>query len=229
MATGCPVPPSEAPTPEPALRFSLPVADGGLISGVVGVDHDPEVHDDEGALGRARCTNFAGDGFPACYDEHDGSDFILEGGFRALDDGSVGVLAAAAGRVVEVVDEHYDRCHADAEAPSGVTCDGNPMIANKIEIDHVDPASGEAVRTRYFHLMRDSALVEVGDVVGCGDAIGLVGSSGRSSMPHLHFEVNGSAGTDDVIDPYAGPESQPTSWWSVQNDRFGLPASCDRD
>ena len=229
MVAGCEAEVSPEPTPPPErLLFALPIADPSVISGVVGVDHDPEVHDDEGALGRARCTNYAGEGFPACYDEHDGTDLVLEGGFRAMDAGSVGVVAAAAGVVVEVEDDHYDRCHADANAAGGVSCDGNPIVANKVVIETAHPETGELVRTRYLHLMQGSALVEVDDIVECGAPLGRVGSSGRSSFPHLHFEVNGPGGEDDVVDPYAGPESQPESWWRTQLDAFGLPGvGCD--
>jgi murein DD-endopeptidase MepM/ murein hydrolase activator NlpD len=41
-------------------------------------------------------------------------------------------------------------------------------------------------------------LVEVGDVIDRGDALALVGSTGRSTGPHVHFEVykNGR-----VVDP----------------------------
>ena len=215
--------PGPDPTPVARLLFALPVEDGATISEVIGVDHDPEVHDDEGAAGRIRCTNYAGDGFPACYDEHDGTDLILDGGFRAMDGGSLAILAAAAGEVVDVVDEHYDRCHADASEDGGVSCDGNPIVANRIVIEHDDPTTGP-IRTRYLHLMRDSALVEVGDRVDCGDALARIGSSGRSSFPHVHFEVNGP--DDEVIDPFAGPESQPESWWRVQLDLHSLPGPC---
>jgi murein DD-endopeptidase MepM/ murein hydrolase activator NlpD len=51
-----------------------------------------------------------------------------------------------------------------------------------IEIDH-----GLGIRTRYGHLKKIE--VKVGDTVGYRDEIGLLGSSGRSTGPHLHYEV----------------------------------------
>ena len=52
-----------------------------------------------------------------------------------------------------------------------------------IEIDH-----GNGVRTRYGHLKKIS--VKVGQNVGHREAIGLLGSSGRSTGPHLHYEIS---------------------------------------
>lgn len=43
------------------------------------------------------------------------------------------------------------------------------------------------LETRYAHLA--SASVTPGQTVGAGDLVGRVGSSGRSTAPHLHFEV----------------------------------------
>ena len=53
---------------------------------------------------------------------------------------------------------------------------------NLIEVDH-----GNGLTTRYGHLSRIG--VQVGDTIQRGQLIGLIGSTGRSTGPHLHYEV----------------------------------------
>lgn len=68
-------------------------------------------------------------------------------------------------------------------APGTVTFAGrNGAYGNMIEIDH-----GFGITTRYGHLNRID--VNVGQNVALDVQIGLVGSTGRSTGPHLHYEV----------------------------------------
>jgi murein DD-endopeptidase MepM/ murein hydrolase activator NlpD len=82
--------------------------------------------------------------------------------------------------------------------PAHVTADGTVTIAswqggygNMVEVDHHNGLS-----TRYGHLSK--ILVKVGQRVSMGDVIGLIGSTGRSTGPHLHYETRIN---DSAVDP----------------------------
>lgn len=78
--------------------------------------------------------------------------------------GDVGTpIYAAAGGVVVVQEYHH-------------------AYGNMVEVDH-----GKGLITRYAHASK--VLVQKGDIVKRGQKIAEVGSTGRSTGPHLHFEV----------------------------------------
>jgi murein DD-endopeptidase MepM/ murein hydrolase activator NlpD len=90
----------------------------------------------------------------------------------------------------------------DLAAPRGTpvyaTADGRVGMAqwyssygNYVQIEH-----GAQLQTRYGHL--SSYTVSAGDMVRKGDLIGYVGSTGRSTGPHLHYEVRVAG---DAVDP----------------------------
>ena len=58
-----------------------------------------------------------------------------------------------------------------------------PGYGNLVEIDH-----GQGVITRYGHA--DRLLVKVGEMIEQSQEIATVGSTGKSTGPHLHFEVS---------------------------------------
>ncbi len=69
----------------------------------------------------------------------------------------------------------------------------NGGYGKMVEVDH-----GNGITTAYAHL--NTILVEVGDIVLAGAIIGRAGSTGRSTGPHLHYEIRRDGRT---IDPMA--------------------------
>jgi murein DD-endopeptidase MepM/ murein hydrolase activator NlpD len=83
----------------------------------------------------------------------------------------------------------------DAGEPVRTTATGSVTIAgrrggygNMVEVSH-----GNGLATRYGHLSEID--VKVGQTVRIGEVVGKIGSTGRSTGPHLHYEtrINGEA------------------------------------
>lgn len=115
--------------------------------------------------------NSIGDGFMSRGGEHQGVDLLTNGGTP--------IFAAASGTV-------------------GVSSEGYYGYGVAITINSV--IGGKRVTTLYGHMRYGSRQVVSGQKVEVGQLIGLVGSTGRSTANHLHFEVaiNGTK-----VDPLA--------------------------
>lgn len=142
------------------------------------MDHDPGPRVEDYA-----CGPMSGDG-------HKGTDFAVRD--LAVVTAGVEVRAAASGRVAAVRDGMEDRLidPRDVEAVGGREC------GNGVRIDH-----GDGWMSLYCHLRRGSTMVLEGDDVVAGQAIGLVGLSGQTSFPHLHFDIRKDG---EPVDPFVG-------------------------
>ena len=86
------------------------------------------------------------------------------------------VYATAAGSVVKVLDGVLDN-------PVG-QINTRENWGNFICISH-----GYGLYSFYAHLKQGSVQAKVGEYIKQGDKLGLVGNSGRSAVPHLHFQI----------------------------------------
>lgn len=104
------------------------------------------------------------------------------------------IQAAASGRVLVA------RCDPDRAGELSCDVDGWPGKGGCGWF--VDIAHAGKIITRYCHLA-EKPKVSAGDSVRAGEEIGVIGSSGNSSGPHLHFEVHtdGDRSSDGAIDP----------------------------
>ena len=106
----------------------------------------------------------------------------------------VDVLAAAPGTVVEVMRDLPNV--APGKNPEGLTV--AQIAGNRVIID-----MGHGHYAMYAHLAPGSIPVRVGDYVQQGQKIGLLGNTGNSSAPHLHFQVmDRPSSLDDTSLPF---------------------------
>ncbi|MSP70076.1 MAG: T9SS type A sorting domain-containing protein [Bacteroidetes bacterium] len=129
------------------------------------------------------------------YKGHKGTDFLIRS-FAAMDS-EVAVLAAASGTVIFVKNDLFDR-----EKLSDVS----KGFGNYVALSHTN-----GYQTYYAHIRKGSSRVKPGDFVNAGDTLALVGSSGNSSDPHLHFEV--WYDSSYVVDPFKGTCGNSATLW----------------
>lgn len=119
-----------------------------------------------------------------------------------MDSSQVKIVAAASGTITGKDDGHTDH-----------NCGGNITDDwNAVYIQHADGS------VAWYGHMKNGSLTgkTVGQTVAAGEYLGLIGSSGFSSGPHLHFEVYDPG--NNLIDPFAGScnSLNSTSWWASQ-------------
>jgi len=133
---------------------------------------------------------------------HAGTDFFLWPHYwNKMDNDDVEIVAAAAGTIVTRRDGYYDR-----------NCGFGSGDWNGVIIMHDDQSFAA-----YVHMKSGSVTPKITNQrVAAGEYLGIVGSSGSSTGPHLHLEVWDV--DDNLIDPWSGPCNtlNPTSWWADQ-------------
>ena len=163
-------------------RFAVPVAcDIGrvcVVQNYVDMDPGPEARDQT-------CG-------PLTYEGHKGVDFRVPT-YVEMREG-VAVLAAAPGVVKALRDGMDDVSVREVGRESLKGRDAG----NGVVIDH-----GDGWESQYSHLRKGSVSVAVGQQVETGDRLGLIGLSGNTEFPHLHFSVRHDGKT---LDPFTGLE-----------------------
>ena len=138
---------------------------------------------------------------------HGGTDYILwPYPWKRMQESTMEVVAAAPGVIINKRNSFND-----------LNClnNGNPNW-NGIVVEHSDGSIAI-----YMHFKKNSATTkEMGDTVSAGEFLGIAGSSGSSTIPHLHFEIRTADG--DLIDPYKGTCNtiNADSWWATQENYY---------
>lgn len=127
---------------------------------------------------------------PLTYDGHDGTDIRLPD-YVAMEKG-VPVLAAAPG-VVTALRDGMDDVNMNIVGREKLMKVGG---GNVVILDH-----GDGWQTMYLHMKRGSIAVHKGQRVEAGQRLGLVGLSGLTEFPHVHFGVRHDG---KPVDPFVG-------------------------
>ena len=97
--------------------------------------------------------------------------------------GIINIIASKSG-VVTYPNDLYQTSYQDKYGKENLNNRDGGGFGNYVMIDHQD-----GTMTVYAHLAQDSITVTAGEKVEQGQVIGKMGSSGRSTATHLHFEV----------------------------------------
>ena len=134
------------------------------------------------------------------------------------------LLAVAAGTVVTAVDGSPDQIPNENRPVSVAKADGNYVILRL----------GPGVYAGYAHLEPGSVRVRRGERVRAGQILGLLGNSGNTTGPHLHFQLMtrpsllDAEGLPFVVDRFRLNGHVPSLDVLIETDREGTPVPIDR-
>ena len=134
------------------------------------------------------------------------------------------VVAVGAGTVVEALDRYPDQIPNHNVPVSAEAADGNHVI--------IRLASG--VFAGYAHLKPGSVRVHLGERVHSGQVLALLGNSGNTTGPHLHFQLMSRASLLDadglpfVVDRFRLDGRMPSLEALIDADLAGTPVPIDR-
>lgn len=133
---------------------------------------------------------------------HQGIDiFSWPFGWHKVDTNGVEIVSAAPGTIINKFNGNFDR-----------NCSLSGGNWNAVYVRHADNSIAW-----YGHMKNNSLTAKnVGDTVAQGEYLGIVGSSGNSTGPHLHFELYNAA--NQLQDPYQGTCNLMNNftWWANQ-------------
>lgn len=123
------------------------------------------------------------------------------------------IYAAADGVVVNKVDGIPDNIPGTSIAnPTTLTIGGNFIL---VKINHY--------YVFYAHMIPNSIKVNIGDSIKVGQKIGLLGNSGSSQLPHLHFHV--MKGARPIYGPLPSPINGQGVPWALNFTRINYTRS----
>jgi hypothetical protein len=139
------------------------------------------------------------------FGNHEGTDYVLwPYPWKRMDEGVMEIVAGAPGVILLKEDGNYDR---------------NCVLTGIYDWNAIYVLHADSSIAWYLHFQDGSLTAKgVGDAVAEGEFLGTAGSSGSSSVPHLHFQVYDAG--DELVDPYAGACNalNADTWWQEQPD-----------
>jgi murein DD-endopeptidase MepM/ murein hydrolase activator NlpD len=186
-------------------QFIFPVRDNGAAERDFGihvmgnfVDHNPSFPNQLRDYNCGTRTYDLASGY-----NHKGIDIInYPFAWNKMDNNETVAVAAADGQIIFKADGNFDRsCTFNTNTPWNI-----------VVLRHSD-----GTVSWYGHLKLNSLTTKaVGENVAQGEFLGVIGSSGISTIPHLHFEIYNA--DNQLQDPYQGPCNLMNnfSYWLVQ-------------